>query len=508
MKMIEYLSKFDHWLCWKYLPAKEGKKPRKLPINVRTGEACNLTDVSNGSSLSDVKAYMSKKAGTPWAVDGVEFILTPSVNLVMGDIDDCVDADGKLSDSAKKLLDELDTCCVYSPSGKGVRFIAFGSIPSNFRNYQISEEIFGCKVELFCVSGAPTITTKVIPGYSDFINVRSSQLLDMYEQCIRKEKEKEDEKRRHSVVSGPFIPKMNYDDIPSVDEMAKILSFIPPNIDYWTWMLITVGIGRSYPTSQAVNLIFNWCGQEFNEKNPEETIHKIIKSANIRPDGCTWMVARKYAKQYGYTPPKPLPKEFGFAEELRIAYTKGYHQALSDTSLGLVDEKLLAMWSRLSINQSSVELLNLGWSDEKNAMSIPYFVDNTDMVVATEYYGEEGSWIDGGAKPVYMTDTTSDGRHLIMPSAVRAIKMFQTSLDKPDRGISFVGLPPEIDGTTLFTIGKLNKPVFVCDMYADRSLIDKIRPSGCKILPLQTSAEIVFDNADDRTLGFLLNQAR
>ena len=109
------LKQIPHWVLWKW--------PTKAPLNFRTGNNAKVDDSSTWGTFDQV---MEKyHAG---GFSGVGVVLTEDDPIVADDFDNCL-MDGKPKDWAVEPLTLLNTYTEVSPSGLGVRQIAYGKKP-------------------------------------------------------------------------------------------------------------------------------------------------------------------------------------------------------------------------------------------------------------------------------------------------------------------------------------------------------------------------------------------
>ena len=114
---LKALTKYKQFICWKAVPAANGKTD-KLPINPRTGKVCNAHDPKVWTTAE--KAIAS---GMP-----IAFVFTDQDPHWFLDIDNCMNADGTWSDTARSLCATYVGCAIeVSQSGKGLHI--FGAQP-------------------------------------------------------------------------------------------------------------------------------------------------------------------------------------------------------------------------------------------------------------------------------------------------------------------------------------------------------------------------------------------
>ena len=108
------------FVCWKY-EWLDGKW-KKIPYNPNTG---NKASSVSPKTWSDFETAC--KAVDKYNFDGVGIMF--SRGLIGIDIDHCIDADGKVDESAREVINTVNSYTELSPSGTGVHILAFGELP-------------------------------------------------------------------------------------------------------------------------------------------------------------------------------------------------------------------------------------------------------------------------------------------------------------------------------------------------------------------------------------------
>lgn len=98
----------------------------------------------------------------------------------------------------------------------------------------------------------------------------------------------------------------NTSSIPSPDEMATILSFIPPTLPYSEYLSIWMGVASAYPDEQGLALMDAW-SSEARAANGQYSSPRTQpeKHRQFRRQGVGIGTVIHYAKQGGYIPPSP-----------------------------------------------------------------------------------------------------------------------------------------------------------------------------------------------------------
>ncbi|MFA9478062.1 hypothetical protein ACERK3_07100 [Phycisphaerales bacterium AB-hyl4] len=109
------------WIVWRY-GVRKGEIT-KLPTDFRSGQEIDATDPSNWSTFAEVVHALG--GGSAFA--GIGFVFTPDDPYCGIDLDDCLNDDGTLVDSAQQIVDTFNSYTEISPSGEGVKIIIEGT---------------------------------------------------------------------------------------------------------------------------------------------------------------------------------------------------------------------------------------------------------------------------------------------------------------------------------------------------------------------------------------------
>jgi hypothetical protein len=157
----EELKAQPYWLVWRFEAAdKPGDKPRKVPYYAdgarRQGQQGSPEDVAR---LTSFDAALGALESGRWT--GLGYAHVPGCGINSLDFDNCVDASGALEPEIDAFIHRAGTYAELSPSGRGVRLIAKGTLPSIKRIHPD-----GYNVECFGESGFVTITGRALCGDS------------------------------------------------------------------------------------------------------------------------------------------------------------------------------------------------------------------------------------------------------------------------------------------------------------------------------------------------------
>lgn len=117
------LTSRPNWVAWRTEVRPGTTKPTKVPYNLATGEKAASNNPDHWHEIPD-------PSDVPEGYDGIGFVLTKEAGIVGIDLDDCLDASGKVQDWAIPLLAPFrNTYCEISPSRTGIKIFAGGALP-------------------------------------------------------------------------------------------------------------------------------------------------------------------------------------------------------------------------------------------------------------------------------------------------------------------------------------------------------------------------------------------
>lgn len=145
----ETLKDFNNWVAWKLIDGK------KIPINPDTGEWVSSTATESWTDFATVE-----KACKSGNYDGIGFMFSNSP-VVGVDIDDCI-KNGVVCQTAKEIIEGLDSYTELSPSGSGVHILFMGqdvkALKATEKRLQ-ALDITDCKtIEIYSTARYFTIT--------------------------------------------------------------------------------------------------------------------------------------------------------------------------------------------------------------------------------------------------------------------------------------------------------------------------------------------------------------
>ncbi len=124
------LKKYPNWVCFRFEPDPSRPKPKKVPINPRTG---GRAMPNNSETWSDYDTAL--KAASHFEGLGFMFGNTPffgvDLDKIEKELHDYIDGDPGI---VGEFVDTLQSYTELSPSGKGIHIIRKGTLPPGRRN--------------------------------------------------------------------------------------------------------------------------------------------------------------------------------------------------------------------------------------------------------------------------------------------------------------------------------------------------------------------------------------
>ena len=144
------LAELDRWGVWRMVGG------RKVPFRAVDGRPADSTDARDWGTLDS-----ARHATTSGRYSGLAFAFIASDGLVGIDLDDCLDAAGNPKPWARGIIERFsDTYMEVSPSGKGIKIWARGSLPANLAKVAVGDG----GLELYDHARYFTFTDRVFRG--------------------------------------------------------------------------------------------------------------------------------------------------------------------------------------------------------------------------------------------------------------------------------------------------------------------------------------------------------
>ncbi len=123
------LREVPQWVCWRYV-ANPGGKPRKVPLDAKTGRPASVSDPTTWATFEAAVAMCRRAADT-----GLGFVLTADDPFVGIDLDGCIDAATRAftKPEAREAILRFASYTEASPSNTGVHIIIRGKLPPGGR---------------------------------------------------------------------------------------------------------------------------------------------------------------------------------------------------------------------------------------------------------------------------------------------------------------------------------------------------------------------------------------
>jgi P4 family phage/plasmid primase-like protien len=191
----EILKIKNQWVAWKSVPMLEGKKPRKVPLDVRTERGAQANNPRTWSSFDDAMAFIQEWSGVDHThIDGSGVEISGTISEYPGyffsaddpfcgiDLDDCRDPDtGEVTPWALEIIEHFNSYTELSQSGTGFHIIIKGKKPAGS----------GCKkggIECYDRSRYFICTGDVFNGH-DTIQGRQPELESFLEKYLSSKKQ-------------------------------------------------------------------------------------------------------------------------------------------------------------------------------------------------------------------------------------------------------------------------------------------------------------------------------
>lgn len=381
---IDHLKQYPNWVC-------QGDD-KTYPINPNTGSKAKSNDVNTHGTYEQCMTYIANNwQNIPNLLPCL--VLQKHMGIVGVDLDDdpnLVFFDGKLTKWASDVINLINSYSELSRNEGGVHILAFGEIPRAIG----SKKIHG--VEMYQHGKVWTMTGKHLPYTPNTIEHRHSELIELHKQYAP-----------HIYEPKPVRNYQHSDSVPSTDQIADMLSFIPLPLGYEEWINICMSVHSVYPNDDGFHLVLNWSSGHFKE-GENESLSMRNKWRSFKGNGIGIGTLFHFAKQYGWIPPndqsiqidEPLepdtkPVEPSKPEIVIITqdelqkrlddeYWRGYHDGMTDSQR--------QSWLKTGISDNVLDFVidefRLGFRPETidtatgevkpDCLSIPYFTgENT-----------------------------------------------------------------------------------------------------------------------------------
>lgn len=185
------------WVTW--TPTWNSKKKAwdKPPLSAHTGKPASINDVFAMGTFEQAAASAQRLG-----LAGVGFVLRPDDDLTGIDLDSCVTDSGSLSPLASEVVGYAETYAEYSPSGEGLRILAFGKVQHASKEDKIGVEVYGGGRYL-------TITGNQIEGTPDEIRQAPRTIARLQDAVAASRGKKPGKAKVTKPASGDFFANVN-----------------------------------------------------------------------------------------------------------------------------------------------------------------------------------------------------------------------------------------------------------------------------------------------------------
>ncbi|CUS06448.1 protein of unknown function (plasmid) [Candidatus Promineifilum breve] len=269
----------------KLRPAWVGYNTQKVPLDPHTGRAAATNNPDTWGTAA--QAWAAKKRHR-WA--GIGYVFTIGAGVVGVDLDDCFTDDGHLNDTARQIVQMLNSYTERSPSGNGLHILACGAIPHSVKPPGGGFEMYN-ELRYFTVTGRQFGAAAVEQGFvSGDIEDRNDELNALFV-VFGGDTEPTAPQPRPAIERGNLTT--------SEAEVARALAVIPPNGDYNTdWLPILMAVHDAFPDERGISLIESWSPGYTGE------VARKWRSFETTERAGRITIASLFhrAKQYGYEP--------------------------------------------------------------------------------------------------------------------------------------------------------------------------------------------------------------
>jgi hypothetical protein len=215
------LRELPQWVVWSYeLRDDDWTKP---PFNARTGRKADTTKPATWSTFDEARAAYARGG---W--DGIGCVHLPKDGMTVADCDKCRDpATGEIQSWALAVVRKLNSYTEVSPSGCGLRTVAFGRKPTNDRSRKGPFEIYDSSTK----DGKPggrylTFTGHHLSGTPKVIDKSHAAIKEVYDDTFgtRKPPTENGSAKKPATGAGTFPTKAYGGECPlplTEDELAR-----------------------------------------------------------------------------------------------------------------------------------------------------------------------------------------------------------------------------------------------------------------------------------------------
>jgi putative DNA primase/helicase len=171
------------WVVWRW-QTSPGGKPTKVPYSPRTERLASTTDPGTWGTFEEAKVADETMPGA----GGIGFVFNGD-GIVGVDLDNCIDAGGRVAPWAQAIISDLDSYAEISPSGRGVHVLLRGVLPPGGRRKRYisagpGEDGRRSAIEMYDRSRYFAMTGQRMPDAAGTIEEREAELHAVYAEYL------------------------------------------------------------------------------------------------------------------------------------------------------------------------------------------------------------------------------------------------------------------------------------------------------------------------------------
>jgi len=265
---LDPMKRFPYWVCYEEVPKTPFDptrpwKTEKIPVNARTGgyAMCNtpgtwapylvvLETFRGGQMRGRLIRGLSYAL---WKGSPEDRLRLPPDRYIIGDLDGCRDPEtGEIEPWAQKVVDIADTYTEITPSERGLRLIATGSLPGPGGTSPLNK-----RCEFYDRGKFLTITGKHLRGTPEKIEERTEQIAEIYKQYFPAKK------KTYAKFTGKDNHTGSADLVRAMDALRYILAE-----DYDPWLRVGMALHSLDSREGGFTVWEGWsrtCPEKFKE---------------------------------------------------------------------------------------------------------------------------------------------------------------------------------------------------------------------------------------------------
>jgi putative DNA primase/helicase len=179
LQVPDDIAEYDQWVLWRY-EARDGR-PTKVPYSVNAYKA----STTNPRDWASFEEAMSTWHQNPNRYAGLGFVFAKGDPFAGVDLDDSLGPGESVKPWARGIIERFsDTYTEISPSGRGLKIWARGSLPANLPGVQVGDGA----IELYHQSRYFAVTGSAFRGSPLQIEDHAADLLALYHRLTQGKK--------------------------------------------------------------------------------------------------------------------------------------------------------------------------------------------------------------------------------------------------------------------------------------------------------------------------------